>query len=74
MNFAGLVERLVPQVAELFATLATRDPLRMYFADIADRPAFNEFHDTSIIVAGMNLSPHLRNELVALSQFSQRPS
>ena len=37
IDFAGLVERLVPQVAELFATLATRDPLRMYFADIAGK-------------------------------------
>lgn len=33
-NFANLVERLVPSFAELLATLASRDPLRMYFAGI----------------------------------------
>ena len=37
MNFSRLVERMVPLVAELFATLASRDPLRMYFADIAEK-------------------------------------
>lgn len=37
MNFAGLQARLVPLVAELFATLASRNPLRMYFADIAGK-------------------------------------
>ncbi len=37
MNFAGLQARLVPLVAELFATLATQNPLRMYFADIASK-------------------------------------
>ncbi len=36
-NFARLVEQLVPLVAELFATLAARDPLRMRFADIANK-------------------------------------
>lgn len=36
-NFAGLQARIVPLVAELFATLATRNPLRMYFADIAGK-------------------------------------
>lgn len=34
MNFGELVERLVPLTAELFATLASKDPLRMRFADI----------------------------------------
>lgn len=37
LNFAQLVERIVPLVAELFATLASRDPLRMHFADIASK-------------------------------------
>lgn len=37
MNFAGLQARLVPLVAELFATLASKNPLRMYFADIAGK-------------------------------------
>jgi len=37
MNFSNLVERIVPLVAELFATLASRDPLRMHFADIAGK-------------------------------------
>ena len=37
MNFADLQGRLVPLVAELLATLATRNPLRMYFADIAGK-------------------------------------
>lgn len=37
LNFAGLVERIVPLVAELFATLASRNPLRMHFADIANK-------------------------------------
>ncbi|MCB9523903.1 MAG: winged helix-turn-helix domain-containing protein [Myxococcales bacterium] len=37
MNFAGLQDRLVPLVAELFATLASQNPLRMYFADIASK-------------------------------------
>lgn len=37
MNFAGLQARIVPLIAELFATLASRNPLRMYFADIAGK-------------------------------------
>ncbi|MCA9541565.1 MAG: winged helix-turn-helix domain-containing protein [Myxococcales bacterium] len=37
MNFIGLQARIVPLVAELLATLATRNPLRMYFADIAGK-------------------------------------
>lgn len=37
MNFAGLQARLVPLVAELLATLASKNPLRMYFADIAGK-------------------------------------
>lgn len=37
MNFSNLVERIVPLVAELFATLSSRDPLRMHFADIAGK-------------------------------------
>ncbi|MCC6622250.1 MAG: winged helix-turn-helix domain-containing protein [Deltaproteobacteria bacterium] len=37
INFASLVERLVPLVAELFATLSSRNPLRMHFADIANK-------------------------------------
>ncbi len=37
LNFAGIVERVVPLVAELFATLASRNPLRMHFADIANQ-------------------------------------
>src|SRR5689334_18756891 len=37
LNFAGLVERIVPLVAGLFATLAPRNPLRMHFADIANK-------------------------------------
>lgn len=37
MNFAALQERLVPLIAELLATLASRNPLRMYFADIAGK-------------------------------------
>lgn len=36
-NFAALMERLVPLFAELFATLASRNPLRMHFADIAGK-------------------------------------
>lgn len=36
LNFAGIVERIVPLVAELFATLASRNPLKMQFADIAN--------------------------------------
>jgi hypothetical protein len=37
LDFSGLVERLVPLVAELFATLAAQDPLKMSFADIAGK-------------------------------------
>jgi expansin (peptidoglycan-binding protein) len=37
MNFAGLQARIVPLIAELFATRASRNPLRMYFADIAGK-------------------------------------
>lgn len=37
LNFAGIVERTVPLVAELFATLASRNPLKMQFADIANQ-------------------------------------
>lgn len=37
LNFAGIVERVVPLVAELFATLSSRNPLRMQFADIANQ-------------------------------------
>lgn len=37
MNFAGLQARMVPLVAELFATPASKNPLRMYFADIAGK-------------------------------------
>ena len=37
LNFAGVVERIVPVVAELFATLSSRNPLRMHFADIANQ-------------------------------------
>ena len=37
MNFSRLVERIVPLVAELMATLAAKDPVRMYFANIADK-------------------------------------
>ncbi len=37
MDFAGLQARIVPLVAELFATLASQNPLRMYFADIAEK-------------------------------------
>ncbi len=37
MNFAGLQERIVPLMAELFATLASQNPLRMYFADVAGK-------------------------------------
>jgi hypothetical protein len=37
MNFAGLQARIVPLIAELFATLASRNPLRMSFADIAGK-------------------------------------
>jgi hypothetical protein len=36
-NFAGIVERVVPLVAEFFATLASRNPLKMHFADIANQ-------------------------------------
>ncbi len=37
LDFSGLVERLVPRVAELFATLASQDPLKMSFADVAGK-------------------------------------
>lgn len=37
LDFSGLVERLVPLVAELFATLAAQDPLKMSFAGIAGK-------------------------------------
>lgn len=37
MNFAGLQARIVPLVSELLATLASQNPLRMYFADIAGK-------------------------------------
>ena len=37
MNFSNLVERMVPLMAELFATLKANDPLRMDFADIAHK-------------------------------------
>ncbi|MCB9726913.1 MAG: winged helix-turn-helix domain-containing protein [Deltaproteobacteria bacterium] len=40
-DFAGLVERIVPLMAELFATLAAQNPLRMYFADIAGKTLFD---------------------------------
>src|SRR5690606_17203723 len=36
-DFSGLVERLVPAVAELFATLGAQDPLKMSFADLASK-------------------------------------
>ncbi len=36
LNFSQLVERLVPLIGELFATLACRDPLRMSFANLAE--------------------------------------
>lgn len=37
MNFAGLQARIVPLISELLATLASQNPLRMYFADIAGK-------------------------------------
>jgi hypothetical protein len=37
LNFAWLVESLVPHIAELLATLASGNPLRMHFADIANK-------------------------------------
>ncbi|MFO0745714.1 MAG: hypothetical protein U1F43_08575 [Myxococcota bacterium] len=37
LNFAGTVERIVPLIAELFATLSSRNPLKMHFADIANK-------------------------------------
>lgn len=37
MKFSTLVERMVPLVAELFATLKANDPLRMDFADIGQK-------------------------------------
>lgn len=37
LDFSGLVERLVPAVAELFATLGAQDPLKMSFADLASK-------------------------------------
>ena len=37
LDFSGLVGRLVPRVAELFATLASHDPLKMSFADVASK-------------------------------------
>ncbi|MFO0750893.1 MAG: hypothetical protein U1F43_35260 [Myxococcota bacterium] len=37
MKFSTLVERMVPLVAELFATLKSNDPLRMDFADIGQK-------------------------------------
>ncbi|PKN55844.1 MAG: hypothetical protein CVU56_19340 [Deltaproteobacteria bacterium HGW-Deltaproteobacteria-14] len=52
MNFATLVERTVPLVAELFATLATRNPLRMHFADIADKT----LHELVETLAGDGIS------------------
>ncbi len=41
MNFSNLVERMVPLVAELFATLKVNDPLRMDFADIAHKTLYD---------------------------------
>lgn len=37
LNFAILLERIVPLMAELLATLAARDPLRMRFANVAEQ-------------------------------------
>lgn len=37
MKFSTLVERMVPLVAELFATLKSNDPLRMDFAEIGQK-------------------------------------
>ncbi len=41
LNFAGLAERLVPLVAELLATLASQNPLRMHFAAIAEKTLYD---------------------------------
>ncbi len=58
-DFGRLVERMVPLVAELFATLAARDPLRMRFADIANK--------TLLDMVGVLQSEGVSQEAVAAS-------
>ncbi|MEZ4267485.1 MAG: hypothetical protein R3F39_13990 [Myxococcota bacterium] len=57
MNFSNLVERMVPLVAELFATLKVTDPLRMDFAGIAEKTV----HD----LVGVLRQEGLTNEEIA---------
>lgn len=59
MNFSNLVERMVPLVAELFATLKANDPLRMDFADIA--------HKTLLDIVEVLNEEGLSNEVIAES-------
>ena len=48
LDFSGLVERLVPRVAELFATLASQDPLKMSFADVASKTVLDMVEESLI--------------------------
>ncbi len=59
MNFSNLVERMVPLVAELFATLKVNDPLRMDFASIAEKTVYD--------VVEVLRSEGLTNEEIAAS-------
>ncbi|NUN13814.1 MAG: ArsR family transcriptional regulator [Myxococcales bacterium] len=57
MKFSTLVERMVPLVAELFATLQVNDPLRMDFADIGQK--------TLIDIVGVLRQDGMTNEEIA---------
>ena len=57
MGFSHLVERMVPLVAELFATLMQSDPLRMDFANIAKKTVYD--------IIGQLRSDGMTNEQIA---------
>src|SRR5437867_11099846 len=56
---------------ELAAAVSRGDP-DVAFGDFADRARFSELDDAAIVVAGVNLRPHLRDELLLLGQLGQR--
>lgn len=59
MKFSTLVERMVPLVAELFATLKANDPLRMDFAAIGQK--------TLLDIVGVLRQEGLTNDEIAAS-------
>src|SRR5439155_7738130 len=50
------------------ASAVSRGNPDMAFGHLADRARFDELDDAAIIVAGVNLRPHLRDELLLLGQ------